>query len=237
VVAPRVTKKRKKLRARIRKMLNWMHVLGSAGLASAATITSSTMMLYLKNHFGKLVSEGDLGVNSSGVLEKSYGHGILATNVITIVLASMLFLMAAMHWYKHSTAHSAAMAVHLMMGLSTMAVVIAIAASGYNLYVHQNIEKMHADANLTCLESTTNVLACVDLRGKYAKAMDGLNISAIVINGLLLMGAIGGGILTGFFHDKHGHYLGSHHGHRHESVVDDIIKEPEDILSRFETKL
>ncbi len=159
-------------------------------LGAASAVTAGALMINYRERPDKVhphivYSYNDDSTNCS--LKGSYGDGILATNIISIVFNAMLFI-TMMQRYVFLRGRGIK-AIRTLMGILTVvsaAVMIAIAAAGYNLYVQQNFCKRQTDGRITC-DADIITGNCERLEGHDMNVVLGLNSTAIALSGLVMM--------------------------------------------------
>jgi len=166
--------------------------LSSVFLASAAAITSGGMMIHLKTDYGDLERSGDIKCTPTGVgtdqncsLTGSYGDGVLAVNIISVVLNGILFFLLLVKWMQTYKKGAATGLIRASFTLVSMAVMMAIATAGYNLYVQHNFGKNLANNGFG--DACDIVGGCETLDGTTGRNIIGLNSTAIALSGLSLL--------------------------------------------------
>ena len=165
--------------------------LTSVFLSSAASITAGALMINMNKNYGKLTANGTLSCTLSGTgtsancaLQGSYGDGILAVNIISVVLNGILFLLMLMKWSKaYHEKHSGL--VKASFGMISLAVMMAVAAAGYNLYIQHNFGKEEVNGNLG--SNCTVSGGCTSVSGTVGNIILGLNSTAIALSSLAMI--------------------------------------------------
>jgi len=159
--------------------------------AAGAAITSGAMMVHLKKDYRGLLNGGTLtcpttgsGATTNCSLQGAYGDGVLAVNIISVVLNGILFIFMLSKWMKERQRVLSGM-VRATFYIVSCSILFAVAASGYNLYLQHNFgKKLNTGAFGTGCSITT---ACAELGGKEGKIIDGLDITMIVLSSLALL--------------------------------------------------
>jgi hypothetical protein len=158
-------------------------------LGSASAVAAGAMMINLRQEFGTLASKGSLTCDAATTtdckLGGSFGNGILAINIISIVFNALLFIAMAWKWMQTWKMGVNMRILHMLFTLVSLAVMMAIAASGYNLYVQQNFGSEFVNGNINCAEG--GIDACSRIGGKDVNIFMGLNSAAIALSGLVFL--------------------------------------------------
>lgn len=161
-------------------------------LGAASAVTAGSMMIHMKSNFNSLVSNEQLSCNGDGFetckLGGSYGNGILATNIISIVFNAVMFLTVAWTWFRNMRGLSQGSGFKLLFSLVALSVMMAVAAAGYNLYVQQNFGKEFTNGNIHCDGGTFST--CNSISGNTTNIFLGLNATAIALSGLVLLSSL-----------------------------------------------
>lgn len=166
--------------------------LSSLFLASASTITAGGMMINMKYNYGDIERDGKITCQLSGVgtdancsLGGPYGDGLLALNIVAVVLNGILFFLMMIKWLQTTRKESISKWVRTTFTLITLAVMFAIATAGYNIYIQHNFGNQQANNNFS---STCDVTSgCESLNGSTGRNILGLNVAAIALSGMALL--------------------------------------------------
>jgi hypothetical protein len=166
--------------------------LSSVFLASASAVTAGGLMIHLRNNFGNLERDGSITCTLSGVgtdancsLSGSYGDGILAVNIISVVLNGILFFLLLVKWMQTYKKGAVSGWIRTTFTLVSLAVMLAIATAGYNLYIQHNFGKELVNGGFG--KDCDVVGGCEQLDGSVGQNMLGLNAATIAMSGLALL--------------------------------------------------
>lgn len=161
-------------------------------LGSASAVSLGSMMIEFRNNFGKHASDGALQCNADSdgncKLTGSYGTGIFAMSIISIVFNAALFLTMAVKWFQGWKKRGNMRVFHVVFTLTTLAVMMAVAAAGYDLFVQQNFGKEFINGDINCDEGS--VSTCSSLNGKDMQVVTGLNATSIALSGMVLLSSV-----------------------------------------------
>jgi len=186
-------------------------------LGSASAIASGAMMINFRNNFGTLVTNGSLKADETDTnckLVGSYGNGILAINIISVVFNAMLFITMAWKWIQGMKAGGKMRFLHVIFTLVSLAVMLSVAAAGYNLWIQQNFCSEFVKGNIGCEEGS--IAVCDKLDGRDMNVVTGLNATAIALSGLVFLTSV---LMTA---DRAGGGLGIVKGSTHGSVAHEV---------------
>jgi hypothetical protein len=163
----------------------------SVFLAAAAAVSAGGVMINLHNNFGTLVTDGTITcvADASGAcsLGGSYGNGVLAINILSVVFNGILFMMMVWKWMQMRNVVNG----RLMNGVFatvSVAVMLAIATSSFNIYEQQNFgAQLTSGAYGTTCPAVTGLPGCTSLSGSRGDVMQGLNATTVAFSGLVLL--------------------------------------------------
>lgn len=166
--------------------------LASVFFASASAVTAGGLMIHLKNNYADLIRNNTIKCSMSGVgtdancsLSGSYGDGILATNIISVVLNGILFILMMMKWFRTYKPGSVSRMVRATFTLLSIAVMLAVAVGGYNLYLQHNFGKELVNGKFG--DACDSVDGCESLGGTTGNVIIGTNAAVIAMSGLALL--------------------------------------------------
>ena len=166
--------------------------LSSVFLSSASAITAGGMMIHLKKNYGDLERAGDVKCTQTGTgtdqncsLAGSYGDGILAVNIISLVLNGILFFLMMVKWMQTYKKGAVTGLIRATFTLVSLAVMMAVAVAGYNLYIQHNFGKELANGGFG--DTCDVVGGCETLDGSTGNVIIGINSAAIALSGLALL--------------------------------------------------
>lgn len=154
-------------------------------LGSASAITVGAMMINL-NLAPNSADAQCTGTNCT--LGGPYGDGILAVSIISIVFNALMFLTVLFTWWRLRRAGNSVRFFTAIFTLTTLSMMIAVAAAGYNIWVQQNFGSEFANGNITC--GGADFADCTYLSGYDVEVWQGLNATAIALSGLVMLGII-----------------------------------------------
>jgi hypothetical protein len=151
-------------------------------------------MLNLRQKFGHEFTNGNIDcVDGNGdgncALGDSYGNGVLAINVLSVIFNSILVMMVIYKWFKARKMDVSNRAtMHGLFGMVSLSVMLAVATAGYNIYVQQNFGKELNAGNFGAYcPSSSGVSGCTKLEGSSGNAVFGTNIATAVTSGLVML--------------------------------------------------
>lgn len=170
-------------------------------LASASSICASSMMLVMSNEFGNLVDNGQLSCEGEPFetckLGKSFGDGILAINIIVIVLIGVMFLYViglALRWLyraslpvskKKSQFYTPVVFINGLVDFLFYFCAYSLAIAGQNLYIQQNFGK-EFNKGLRCRDRKP-FDECGSLTGDLISGATSTNILSLLFSGCLFI--------------------------------------------------
>lgn len=152
-------------------------------LGSAAAITVGSMMIHL-NLAPNTANTECVGTNCT--LGGPYGTGILAVSIVSIVFNAIMFMTIFVTWWKMRRSGSSMRFFTAIMSLTTLSMMMAIAASGYNIWIQQNFGAEFASGNINC--GAGDFADCTYLSGSDVEVWQGLNATALALSGLVMLG-------------------------------------------------
>lgn len=169
----------------------------STFLATASAISAGGVMLNMTQNTGGLFTSGTMDcVDTNGdgncALGGSYGNGVLAINILSVIFNGVLAAMIIWKWLKVRKNVLNRKTLHAVFTMLTLTIMLAVATAGYNLYVQQNFGKeLNAGGFGDECPAVTSVAGCNSMGGNSGSAVFGLNIATIVTSGLVLLGYSG----------------------------------------------
>lgn len=194
------------------------HLPTSVFLGSASALVAGSMMIHLQNNFEELINNNSIACNPDSAgsckLTDSYGTGILAINIISVVFNVLLFTLVVAIWRNIDKDKSNML--HRMFILTSLSIIISVATGGYNLFLYQNFGKEFTKGHIVC--DTTVINECKKLSGSNMNVSMGLNATTVALSGLVLISNL-------FMVSEH---LDPHHGTSHKSraslrPLDDLL--------------
>lgn len=162
---------------------------------SASAIVGASMMIAMKENFGGLVENNQLGCGGTAFesckLNKSYGSGILAVHVLSVGFNAMLLLYMLTRGRKLLNKSWAGKGLFGLVGLS---VLMAIAAAGYAMYIQQNFGKQNTNGGIECADAGNTFTDCQKLGGQNTRVFLGLSGTSLALSGLVMLFMLGLGM-------------------------------------------
>lgn len=165
--------------------------LSATFLSCASAITASALMVHLKRTTGDLYTNGTLGIDATatnGPMNESFGKGVLATNILSIIFNGMAVAAALYLWFITKRIREKSM-FQALFGVVMLSTMLAVATAGYNLYVEQNFGKLIDDGSFGT--DCTAISSCPELLGTGGQTILGLNVATIAASGIMLLSYLG----------------------------------------------
>lgn len=163
---------------------------------SASAISAGAMMIAMKENFGGLVNNNQLSCGGDSFdtckLNKSYGNGILAIHILSVVFNALILFHVIYVWYKKRK-RSTGIPFKTLFTLAGLSSMMAIAAAGYALYIQQNFGKQYTNGGIDC--GGLSFDDCGKLGGQNTQVFLGLSGTSLALSGLLFLSIFGYGII------------------------------------------